>query len=86
VKIAVEVKSFLGDSPLSDLQQAVGQYNLYRDVLAMIEPDRVLYLAVTADVYDSLFADEFGAFVLRRQRLNLIVIDDLKRRVSQWIP
>lgn len=86
VKIAVEIKSFLSDSPLNDLQQAVGQYNLYRDVLAATEPDRVLYLAITVDVFDSLFAGEFGAFVIDRQKLRLVVFDDLTRRISQWIP
>ena len=32
-KILVEVKSFLGRSFIHDLEQAVGQYVVYRDVL-----------------------------------------------------
>jgi len=32
-KIAVEVKSFLGLSEMEDLEQAIGQYIVYHDVL-----------------------------------------------------
>jgi len=32
-KIAVEIKNFLSLSPVSDLQEAVGQYEIYRTVL-----------------------------------------------------
>jgi len=45
-RIAVEVQSFLGASPVRDLQEAVGQYEVYRAVLAKTEPDRIPFLAV----------------------------------------
>lgn len=38
-KIAIEVKSFLGPSEMADLEQAVGQYTIYHDVLSRAEPD-----------------------------------------------
>ena len=44
-RIAVEVKSFVGRSPLNDLQGALGQYALYLSVLEIIDPQRKLYLA-----------------------------------------
>src|ERR1700734_2806248 len=31
-KIAVEVKSFLGESEMADLEQAIGQYTVYHEV------------------------------------------------------
>ncbi|ETW93946.1 MAG: fatty-acid oxidation protein subunit alpha, partial [Candidatus Entotheonella factor] len=43
-KIAVEIKSFVGQSVVADLEQALGQYILYHDILAYAEPDRQLYL------------------------------------------
>src|SRR4051794_32070929 len=46
-RIAVEVKSFLGESEIDDLEKAVGQFVLYRAVLAEREPDRQLFIAVT---------------------------------------
>src|SRR5262245_16308685 len=37
-KIAVEIKSFLGPSDLTDLQRALGQFVLYRSVIERTEP------------------------------------------------
>jgi XisH protein len=45
-KIAVEVKSFLSPSPMTDLEKALGQFMLYFDIMAEQDPDRTLYLAV----------------------------------------
>ena len=45
-RIAVEVKSFLSDSEIYDLERAVGQYGMYRVVLRKLDPSRTLYLAV----------------------------------------
>ena len=45
-KIAVEIKSFLSDSPLTDYHAALGQFLNYRLALEISEPTRVLYLAV----------------------------------------
>jgi hypothetical protein len=53
-KIAVEIKSFLGFSPLHDLQEAVGQYQVYCSVLGEIAPERQLYLAVPQRVYEGI--------------------------------
>jgi hypothetical protein len=43
-KIAVEIKSFIGSSTLSEFHLALGQFLNYRYALEDIEPDRVLYL------------------------------------------
>lgn len=42
-QIAVEIKSFTGASEMSDLEKAIGQYIVYYDVLAQVEPNRKLY-------------------------------------------
>lgn len=46
-RIAVEVKSFIGASNIRDLELAIGQFTLYREVLARSDPARRLYLAVS---------------------------------------
>ncbi len=46
IKIAIEIKTFLGLSFITALYEAIGKYILYRNVIAMDEPERVLYLAV----------------------------------------
>src|SRR5262245_1178410 len=45
-KIAVEVKTFLGRSGITDLERAVGQYILCRSLLRKKENDRIIYLPV----------------------------------------
>ena len=44
-KIAVEIKTFASASKIADLENALGQYVLYRMALRRVEPDRELYLA-----------------------------------------
>jgi hypothetical protein len=85
-KIAVEVKSFLSKSSLKDLEDALGQYILYHDVLQEIEPERILYLAIRKYVYDELFRDEVGSLLLKNKRLRLIVFDANAEEIMQWIP
>jgi len=45
-KIAIEIKSFLGQSAINDFHGALGQFINYRYALANIEPARTLYLAI----------------------------------------
>jgi len=84
-KIAVEVKSFISRSTISDLQKALGQYTLYLDVLARLEPDRILYLAVRRDTFTEVFQDPIGEILLENKRLKLLVFDEVKEEIQQWI-
>lgn len=85
-KIAVEIKSFLSLSIVRDLEEAVGQYDVYQAVLSEIEPDRLLYLAVPQRVYEGLFAERFGQLILNRLELRLIIFDEQAERIFKWIP
>lgn len=84
-KIAVEIQSFLSPSPIHDLQQAVGQYDIYRAVLAETEPERVPYLAVPRLVGDTLLVEQLGQLILSRLQLKVLVFDDQGKRVVRWI-
>ncbi len=84
-RIAVEIQSFLSRSPVRDLQEAVGQYEIYKVVLAETEPDRLLYLAVPRSVHEGLLAERFGQFIVNRLQLRLLVFDEQQQRVVQWI-
>ncbi|MEM7657213.1 MAG: element excision factor XisH family protein [Bacteroidota bacterium] len=44
-KIAIEIKSFLGPSLLTDFYHALGQYSVYRLTLAKVDETRTLFLA-----------------------------------------
>jgi hypothetical protein len=84
-KIAVEIKSFLSRSVMEDFENAIGQYRIYRHVLEEKEPDRMLYLAVPAYLYDDFLAERFGQFILKRERLPLIIFDEEQERIITWI-
>ena len=59
-RIAIEIKTFTGPSVLADLQQALGQYLLYRSWMRHIEPERLLYLAVDTETAIGVFDAAFG--------------------------
>jgi hypothetical protein len=84
-KIAVEIQSFLGHSPVRDLQEAAGQYGTYRGILRRIEPDRVLYLGVPNPIYETLFEERIGRLIVAEFRLRLMVFDHRQQRILQWI-
>ncbi|MBD1813119.1 XisH family protein [Microcoleus vaginatus DQ-U2] len=84
-KIAVEVKSFVSASPVNDLEEAVGQYIVYEDILELSEPERIIYLAIRAEVYAQIFSEPIGQLLLEKKRFKLIVFDSLKETVVRWI-
>ncbi|MBF2079387.1 MAG: XisH family protein [Synechococcales cyanobacterium T60_A2020_003] len=85
-KIVVEVKSFLGSSDVKDLEQALGQYILYRQILNEMGIERGLYLAVSQPTFNSVFAIELGQVLLKNQVIKLLVFDDDNEVIVQWIP
>ena len=85
-KIVVEVKSFVGRSDVKDLEQALGQYILYRQVLNEMRIDRSLYLAISQPTFNSVFTIELGQVLLKNQIIKLIVFDDKSEAIVQWIP
>jgi hypothetical protein len=85
-KIVVEVKSFVGRSDVKDLEQALGQYILYRQVLNEMRIDSSLYLAISQAIFNSVFTIELGQVLLKNQIIKLIVFDDKSEAIVQWIP
>ncbi len=83
-KIAVEIKSFIGRSPVNDLQNALGQYQLYLGALEIVEPERKLYLALGKAAYNELNEMETFHMVIRRFGVALIVVELLSEEVVQW--
>jgi len=85
-KIAIEIKSFLGQSAVTEFHRAVGQFISYRDVLRVVEPERVLYLAVPQLIYDNFFqVQEFAQLVVQTNQIKLIVYNPVVETIVQWI-
>lgn len=83
-KIAVEIKSFLKPSPIQDLEEAVGQYQVYQSILSEIEPERLLYLAIPQRTYESIFTEKIGQLILTRLQIQLIVFNEEIARIVLW--
>ncbi len=84
-KIAIEIKSFLNPSTVTDFYGAVGQYLCYRLALRQIEPERVLFLAVPVKVYQTFFQTEFAKLAIIDFQISLIVYDSTKEVITQWL-
>jgi glutamine cyclotransferase len=84
-KIAVEIKSFLSPSPINDLENALGQYVLYQNILKVTDIERILYLAIRNEVYDDLFTEPIGQLLLNNKQIKLIVFNSDRQELSQWI-
>jgi XisH protein len=83
-KIAVEVKSFLAPSTVSEFHTALGQCLNYRYALEDTEPDRKLYLAIPVSIYEDFFSVPFIQSVLTRSQINLIVYDIVREEIVRW--
>ncbi|MEM7536134.1 MAG: element excision factor XisH family protein [Chloroflexota bacterium] len=85
-KIAVEIKTFLRSSLLSEFHKAVGQYLDYKIALQYKQPERVLYLAVPIEAYEAFFLTEFGKFATQHHQLNLMVYEPEGEVILEWLP
>ncbi|MBE9209633.1 XisH family protein [Nostoc sp. LEGE 06077] len=84
-KIAVEIKSFLNPSAITDFYAALGQFLSYRLALETTQPERVLYLAVPVDAYQNFFQLEFTQTALQKYQVLLVVYDPVNEVIVQWI-
>lgn len=83
-KIAVEIKSFLGPSEITELYSALGKFSIYESALIEQESDRILYLAVSKTIYDDLFATRFIQKVLKKDEVKILIFDEIKEEVLLW--
>ena len=85
VKIAIEIKSFLGASNVYDFYLAYGQFMSYREALIVQEPERTLYLAVPDNVYETFFEDEFILGMIEKFDVKLITYSIESEEIVKWI-
>jgi hypothetical protein len=84
-KIAVEIKSFINPSRISDFHLAHGQFLDYRYALEDADPERILYLAIPRFVYKTFFSLAFIHSVIQRSQLKLLIYDLEQETIEQWI-
>ena len=82
--IAIEIKSFVNPSSISEFHTAVGQYLNYRRALRAQEPSRTLYLAVPSQTYDEFFRLRFIQEGVEEYQIYLLVYDIEERSIVKW--
>jgi hypothetical protein len=83
-KIAVEIKSFLNPSTITDFHVALGQFLNYRLALQIREPERKLYLAVPIDTFDSFFQEIFIQEAIKLYAVKLAVYNPIQEVITEW--
>lgn len=83
-KIAVEIKSFIGDSDISSFHIALGQYLNYRQALLEMEKERKVYLAIPSETYQDFFQLAFIKKTINLYQIKLIVSDPKSEEIKQW--
>jgi hypothetical protein len=84
-KIAIEVKSFMNPSAINEFHKAVGQFNDYSVALELIEPERILFLAVPTEIWDRFFLKPIIQKSLERVKAKVIVYDPESNKIVKWI-
>lgn len=83
-KIAVEIKSFINTSSITDFHLAIGQFINYRVALKTADPERRLFLAVPEIAYNTFFQKEFPRMVIEQYQLELFVYDIENEVIVLW--
>ncbi len=84
-KIIVEIKSFISPSPMRDFENALGQYILYRNLLKLNNQDYEIYLAVRDSIFDTFFQRKSIQAVVKLNEIALLVFNNEREEIIQWI-
>jgi len=83
-KIAVEIKSFLGRSNISEFHTALGQTLNYKLALRKKDPERTLYLCISRDIYQDLFLGEFIQESIWEYGIKLLIVNIISEEIFLW--
>jgi len=84
-RIAIEIKSFIAPSDITEFHLALGQFLNYRVALKVKAPERILYLAVPLEIYNDFFSEELTQLSVQEYNVKILVFDPEKEVITQWI-
>jgi hypothetical protein len=84
-QIAVEIKSFLDPSTVTDFHAAIGQYLHYQLGFRYNQWERKLYLAVPSDVYHSEFHKPLFQDSIQTYQIKILIYTTNPAGIEQWI-
>jgi hypothetical protein len=83
--IAVEIKSFIAESDTYEFHTALGQFLTYKLMLSNIEPERVLYLAVPLDTFETFFQERLTQELVAQYKIALLVYNPIAEVIEKWL-
>lgn len=83
-KIAVEVKSFLKESTVSEFHTALGQFLNYQISLVEYEKDRILYLALPSLAFNRLKKLPALMKSIEIYQVRLIIYEISSKTIIEW--
>ena len=84
-KVAIEIKSFLGESIPNEFHTALGQYLDYALGLEEQEPERVIFLAIPERIHQKIQRIPFLLKALDRYDVNVVIFDPSTENILQWL-
>ncbi|GAA6622548.1 element excision factor XisH family protein [Scytonema sp. NUACC26] len=85
LRIAVEIKSFVGDSNMTAFQKALGQFLVYVKAVKKQLHEWTVYLAIPVDIYNGFFLKfEFIREMVDEYDLKLIVFHPGTKEIVLW--
>ena len=82
-KIAVEIKSFLGDFNI-EFYEALGQYDSYCFAVADFEPERIVILAISLAAWEEYFQLPYVVRILELKNIPVLVADLNTQTIVLW--
>jgi hypothetical protein len=84
-KIVVEIKVFGGRSQTTDFEKAKGQYDLYLFAMRKNKINRILFLAVSNEIYEKTFLRPSISEMVAEEKINLLIFNSEKEEIIRWI-
>ena len=83
-KIVIEIKNFSQTSFIHAFHEATGQYDNYLLALEEVAPERLLFLAVPKNIWNTYFQERFIQKVVNHKRIKIIVYDPENEIIILW--
>ena len=83
-KIAIEIKSFGRNDRINKFYEALGQVLVYKVALKTEKIEREVWLAIPQKARQGLFEAIIVQETLTHFHLNLVIFDQLNKKIVQW--
>ena len=84
-KIAVEIKTFMGQILQHEFYEALRQYDSYSFALADLDPDREVILAIPVEAYLGFFQRQYVQTIIKAKNVKLLIYNIDNQTIDQWI-